>query len=65
MQKNDVNKLIRLSIILNLKYNASSDGSHYDRGWTGTMIDYYYEILLVPDIANKDIYVYYRINRFK
>ena len=65
LQKNDVNKLIRLSIILNLKYNASSDGSHYDRGWTGTMIDYYYEILLVPDIANKDIYVYYRINRFK
>ena len=60
-----VNKLIRLSIILNLKYNTSSDGSHYDRGWTGTMIDYYYEILLVPDIANKDIYVYYRINRFK
>ena len=29
------------------------------------MIDYYYEILLVPDIGNKDIYVYYRINRFK
>lgn len=60
-----VNKLIRLSIILNLKYNTPSDGSYYDRGWTGTMIDYYYEILLVPDIANKDIYVYYRINRFK
>lgn len=65
LQKDDVNKLIRLSIILNLKYKPSTDNVHYDRGWTGTMIDYYYEILLVPDIANKDIYVYYRINRFK
>ena len=62
---NKVNRLIRLSIILNLNYNEPNDFQFYDRGWTGTMIDYYYEILLVPDIANKDIYVYYRINRFK
>ena len=60
-----IDKLIRLSIILNLKYNASSNGLNYDRGWTGTMIDYYYEILLVPDFKQKNIYVYYRINRFK
>ena len=68
LQKDDVCKLIRLSIILNLNYNTpvtTSGDNYYNRGWTGTMIDYYYEILLVPDVANKDIYVYYRINRFK
>lgn len=64
-EQKSVNKLIRLSIILNLKYKPSSNGEYFDRGWTGTMIDYYYEILLVPDVANKNIYVYYRINRFK
>ena len=64
-ENRSVNKLIRLSIILNLKYNTTPSSNYYDRGWTGTMIDYYYEILLVPDIVNKDIYVYYRINRFK